>query len=387
LSELLHVETPAPAGTSRDAAALYALHRDRIRDYCVGQLRDRQEAEDALQTTFLYAFTLLERGTTPSRPLPWLYTIAHNVCRTRRRALKRRNRVESPVDLETLHETVGRDDPSREDVAQLGTFLAALPTTQRTALLLREWQGLSYAEIAEQLGLSESAVETVLFRARRSLARSLRPVRERVASVVNGALLLPLLRRLAPAASSAKTAATAVAIGTVAATALVPLTDAPKQARTRTPAAPLLAQAGRPSVAAGVRVAPTRIHRSHAPQPAVPAIPVAPSQLPNSPSTPVAPDVTPTPSIADAAPQSSAVAPPESPTAPATPALPPPAPAVDVQQTVTTVANTASSVVSNAVDTVNAAAGDVQSAVADASGQTVPSVTVPQPPELPHLLP
>jgi len=103
LSELLHVETTAPADADGDAAALYAQHRDRIREYCIGQLRDRQEAEDALQTTLLYAFTLLKRGTNPRRPLPWLYTIAHNVCRTRRRALKRRNRIESPVDLDTLH--------------------------------------------------------------------------------------------------------------------------------------------------------------------------------------------------------------------------------------------------------------------------------------------
>jgi RNA polymerase sigma factor (sigma-70 family) len=383
LSELLHVETTAPAGSDGDAAELYALYRDRIREYCVGQLRDRQEAEDALQTTFLYAFTLLKRGTQPRRPLPWLYTIAHNVCRTRRRALKRRNQVESPVDLETLHESIGRNDPPREDVAQLETFLAALPATQRTALLLREWQGLSYSEIAGSLGISESAVEAVLFRARRTLARQLRPVRERVASVVNGALLLPLLRRLAPAASSAKAAVTTVAVGTVAATALVPLGDSAKPAPTRVPI-PTAVQT-QPSVQqaspAAALVAPVRA-RVGAARPGVPApappIPAAPSQFPGSPTAPVAPDVTPTPSNADAAPQPSAVAPPEHPTAP-----PPPAPPVDLQQTVTTVAdaasNAASDVVSNATDAANAVVG--------ATGQTLPSVTVPQPPDLPRILP
>jgi RNA polymerase sigma factor (sigma-70 family) len=383
LSELLHVETTAPAGSDGDAAALYSLYRDRIREYCVGQLRDRQEAEDALQTTFLYAFTLLERGTQPRRPLPWLYTIAHNVCRTRRRALKRRNQVESPVDLDTLHESIGRPDPPREDVAQLETFLAALPATQRTALLLREWQGLSYSEIAGSLGISESAVEAVLFRARRTLARQLRPVRERVASVVNGALLLPLIRRLAPAASSAKAAVTTVAVGTVAATALVPLGDSAKPAPTRVPI-PTAVQT-QPSVQqaspAAALVAPVR-GRAGAAQPEAPAparpTPAAPSQFPGSPKAPVAPDVAPTPSNADAAPQPSAVAPPEHLTAP-----PPPAPPVDVQTTITTVADTASNAVSDVVASATAAAN----AVADATGQTLPSITVPQPPNLPHILP
>jgi RNA polymerase sigma factor (sigma-70 family) len=380
LSELLHVETTAPAGSDGDAAELYALYRDRIREYCVGQLRDRQEAEDALQTTFLYAFTLLKRGTQPRRPLPWLYTIAHNVCRTRRRALKRRNQVESPVDLETLHESIGRNDPPREDVAQLETFLAALPATQRTALLLREWQGLSYSEIAGSLGISESAVEAVLFRARRTLARQLRPVRERVASVVNAALLLPLLRRLVPAAGPGKTAVTALAVGTVAATALVPLGDSAKPTPMRVPF-PTVEQPQPLVQQASPAVAPVRA-RAGAVRPDVPAptlpIPAAPSQFPGSPTAPVAPDVTPTPSNADSAPQPSAVAPPEHPTAP-----PPPASPADVQQTVTTVADAASNAASDVVSSTT----DAANAVVGATGQTLPSITVPQPPDLPHILP
>jgi len=384
LSELLHVETTAPAGADGDAAALYALYRDRIREYCVGQLHDRQEADDALQTTFLYAFTLLKRGTQPRRPLPWLYTIAHNVCRTRRRAMQRRNRLESPVDLDTLHESIGRDDPQRDDVEQLETFLAALPATQRTALLLREWQGLSYAEIADRLGLSESAVEAVLFRARRTLARRLRPVRARVASVAGGALVLPLLRRLAPAASSAKTAATAAAVGAVAATALVPLRDSARPTPPRVPAPRVVQPAPiHTAPAAPVQHVSAARRAATAPTPP-PSLPAPSAQLPRSPTTPVAPDVAPAPSIADAAPQPSAVAPPESPAAPPPPA---PAPPVDAQQTVTPVAATAADVVPGTVDAANAAVNDVENTVARATGQTLPSVTVPQPPELPHILP
>ena len=55
----------------------------------------------------------------------------------------------------------------------LETALGALTELQRQAIILREWRGLSYQEIAEELELSQSAVETLIFRARRSLARSL----------------------------------------------------------------------------------------------------------------------------------------------------------------------------------------------------------------------
>jgi RNA polymerase sigma factor (sigma-70 family) len=235
---------PVAAGSvpSDAAATLYNLHRQRIYAYCVGQLRDRQEADDAVQSTFLYALALLQRGETPRAELPWLYTIAHNVCRTRRRALKRRSRLESAVDLETLHDSVGRNDPAREDLAGLESSLAALPTAQRNALLLREWQGLSYSEIALRLGLTESAVEAVLFRARRNLAQTLRRTADRAASLTSIFMLIPGLRRLASFTSTAKTAAAAVAVGAAVAAAVQPLVSPPpsadlKRAGTPPPAA------------------------------------------------------------------------------------------------------------------------------------------------------
>jgi RNA polymerase sigma factor (sigma-70 family) len=221
-------DTPvATASTTSDAAAmLYSLHRQRIYAYCRGQLHDSQEADDAVQSTFLYALALLRRGETPRAELPWLYTIAHNVCRTRRRALKRRSKLESAVDLETLHDTFGRNDPPREELAGLHRSLAALPVTQRNALLLREWQGLTYAEIALQLGLTESAVEAVLFRARRNLAQTLYRAGNRAASITSIAMLVSRLRRLAPFTSTVKAAAATVAVGAAVAT-VVPLTASP----------------------------------------------------------------------------------------------------------------------------------------------------------------
>src|SRR5436190_1871943 len=119
------------------SATLYDRHHDRIRGYCLGQLRHCEEADDAAQSTFLYAFASLQRGVAPRNELPWLFTIAHNVCRTRRRSLRRRSRLESAVDLDTLSESVGRDDPSCDELEGLGTALAAMPENQRRALLPR----------------------------------------------------------------------------------------------------------------------------------------------------------------------------------------------------------------------------------------------------------
>jgi RNA polymerase sigma factor (sigma-70 family) len=256
---------PVAAGSapSDAAAALYSLHRQRIYAYCVGQLRNRQEADDAVQSTFLYAFALLQRGETPRSELPWLYTIAHNVCRTRRRALKRRSRLESAVDLETLQDSVGRNDPPREELSGLASSLATLPAAQRNALLLREWQGLSYAEIAAHLGLTESAVEAVLFRARRNLAQTLRRAGDRAASLTGIVMLIRRLRRVSSLTSTVKTAATAVAVSAAVGAAVQPLVSSPSRADHQ--------HAGRPpTTAADARPparfisAPTKHTRVHA---------------------------------------------------------------------------------------------------------------------------
>src|SRR5581483_6578460 len=149
--------SPARAAASGASAAdatqqLYERHQRRILAYCVSRLRDRQEAEDAVQNTFVYAFKLLERGVVPHAELPWLFTIAHNVCRSRKRALWRRGRVEASTDLDAYQDVFSAPDRAEaDDLAGLSGALASMPETQRRALLLREWQGLSYAEIAATL--------------------------------------------------------------------------------------------------------------------------------------------------------------------------------------------------------------------------------------------
>jgi RNA polymerase sigma factor (sigma-70 family) len=164
-------------------------------------LRSREDAEDAVQNTFLGVYGALQRGIVPEFEAAWLYKIAHNVCLSRRLGASRRGRVESPADLQELEERLpGRETDGYEELFGLDDALAAMPENLRRAILLREWQGLSYAEIAEVLEISKSAVETLIFRARRHLAQALvtavkQPVRH-AAGALNLGWLVNALRGL-----------------------------------------------------------------------------------------------------------------------------------------------------------------------------------------------
>jgi RNA polymerase sigma factor (sigma-70 family) len=175
-----------PAVAPREAEltrALYERHATQIFRYCLHQLGSREEAEDAVQSTFLNAFRGIKRGIVPERESAWLFKIAENVCMSRRRSSWRRGRVESPTDFDLVEEHASAPTRLSDELLGLEDVLAQMPEGQRRAILLREWQGLSYREIAEELRLSQTAVETLIFRARRSLAKGLEappaPVRKR----------------------------------------------------------------------------------------------------------------------------------------------------------------------------------------------------------------
>jgi RNA polymerase sigma factor (sigma-70 family) len=152
---------------------LYERHQRKILSFCQHQLGNREEAEDATQITFMNASRGLRRGTSPEFETAWLYKIAHNVCLTRQRNSYRRRLVEAPSDFELIEELAPAHEADSDELFGLAGALRVLPEQQRRALLLREWQGLSYREIADEMRLSQAAVETLLFRARRSLADAL----------------------------------------------------------------------------------------------------------------------------------------------------------------------------------------------------------------------
>jgi RNA polymerase sigma-70 factor (ECF subfamily) len=169
------LSTALAQAPSADATRqLFERHSSRIFGFCLSRLGSREEAEDAVQTTFLNVQRGLGRGVVPEYELAWLFKIAQNVCHNRHQSARRRGRVEAAHDLDALQDVIA--SPDRSPAVSLGDLthaLGAIPTRQRKALLLREFQGYSYEEIASELGISVAAVETLLFRARRAVARQL----------------------------------------------------------------------------------------------------------------------------------------------------------------------------------------------------------------------
>ncbi len=230
--------TPHRGAPEADATRdLYERYARQIHAYCLHQLGSREEAEDAVQSTFLNAFRGLKRGIDPEFESAWLYKIAENVCLTRRRSSFRRRRIESPGDLDAMQDVLPSHEPDNDELIRLPEALGEMPQQQRRALLLREWQGLSYKEIASELGLSQAAVETLLFRARRSLARALtdestpKSVVRKLRTGGDAGSLLALLKTLVfsggakVAATVAAVAATSVVAAPVGRQAVVQLVD------------------------------------------------------------------------------------------------------------------------------------------------------------------
>src|SRR5947209_3975080 len=93
----------APA-VEAEAARLYRQYEPQILRYCRRHLRSREDAEDAVQNTFLRAFGALQRGVEPQLEAAWLYKIAHNVCVSKALSAQRRTQLESPADFQEMEE-------------------------------------------------------------------------------------------------------------------------------------------------------------------------------------------------------------------------------------------------------------------------------------------
>ena len=262
--------------------ALYEQYGNQIFRYCLHQLGSREEAEDAVQSTFLNAFRGIKRGIVPELESAWLFKIAQNVCLSRRRSTRRRDRVESPADFELVQELTPAPSRRADELMGLQDVLEQMPENQRRAILLREWQGLSYHEIADELELSQAAVETLIFRARRALAQGLEqppaPKKRLARGADWGNVLAGLKSLLLGGGAAVKVAATVAVVSatTVVATAPViehhagPHTTRASSAAPAPTAAPHAAHAA--TSVSGVTVSraggvPTLARRHHAAKP------------------------------------------------------------------------------------------------------------------------
>ena len=163
--------------------ALYRKYVAQVYSYAAYELRDRHDAEDATERTFLAALAHLARFEERARPddgegastfRVWLFQIARNVVAERHRA--RRRRPETPLEAAAeltapldLERDVARRDEAREALGAIGR----LTGDRRQALVLRFVDEMSTAEIAGILDRSEGAVRVLIHRALRSVARDL----------------------------------------------------------------------------------------------------------------------------------------------------------------------------------------------------------------------
>jgi RNA polymerase sigma-70 factor (ECF subfamily) len=148
---------------------MYSRHAPGVYRYALALLGSPADAEEVTQTTFLNAYRAIDGGERPRSPDAWLHSIALNLCRQRFRQAARRP-SEVPLQEDVAEIVPDEQSPTLSDVTRA---LKHLPFNQRTALVMREFEGLSPPRIAEALNVSASAVETLLFRARRNLREQL----------------------------------------------------------------------------------------------------------------------------------------------------------------------------------------------------------------------
>ena len=152
--------------------ALVGRYQARLLAFCRHMLGSREDAEDVLQEVFAAAFNAMIADERPLNVRPWLYRIARN------RSLNHLRRVQAiGVDSMDVHLSENGTSAAdkvhrREEFRLLVEDVQGLPETQRTALLLREIDALSYDQIAEAMETTIPSVKSLLVRARVSLAES-----------------------------------------------------------------------------------------------------------------------------------------------------------------------------------------------------------------------
>jgi RNA polymerase sigma factor (sigma-70 family) len=160
----------AGEGDARAFTELYERYHQRLYRYCLSILRDDADAQDALQSTFERALGALQRGQRNAPLRPWLFRIAHNEAITaiRRRSPDQRLEPHGVTHAHSAEHVAGE----RDRLATLVADLAQLPDRSRSALVMRELQGLSHEDIAIALQTSVGAAKQAIFEARRGLAEA-----------------------------------------------------------------------------------------------------------------------------------------------------------------------------------------------------------------------
>ncbi|MBB5216773.1 RNA polymerase sigma factor RpoE [Parapusillimonas granuli] len=174
-------------GDKRAYDLLVLKYQRKIMRLLSRMVRDPSEIEDVAQEAFIKAYRALPQFRGDSAFYTWLYRIAINTARNWQAASGRRpatlNAIESE-DGETFSQIDNLTDintpesamASREIVETVNAAIAGLPEDLRTAIVLREIEGMSYEDIAQSMGCPIGTVRSRIFRAREAIAAQLRPV-------------------------------------------------------------------------------------------------------------------------------------------------------------------------------------------------------------------
>ncbi len=147
-------------------------YQGRLLGFCRQMLGSTQDAEDVLQEVFVNAYKAMLADEREINLRPWLYRIARNRCLNHLR--KPTADAQESMDMVPMVEAASTAEKvhNREEFRQLLTDVGKLPETQRSALLLREMDAMSYEEIAQAMDTSVPSVKSLLVRARISLAEA-----------------------------------------------------------------------------------------------------------------------------------------------------------------------------------------------------------------------
>jgi RNA polymerase sigma factor (sigma-70 family) len=159
-------------GHARAFEVLFDRYQTRLLAFCQHMLGSREDAEDVLQEVFIAAHKAMLADTRHINARPWLYRIARNRCLNHLR-----RPVPEGVDSMDIHPhengaTTFERVENREEFRRLLADVKHLPETQRTALLLREVDAMSYEEIAQSMETTVPSVKSLLVRARITLAEA-----------------------------------------------------------------------------------------------------------------------------------------------------------------------------------------------------------------------
>ncbi|TPE50246.1 RNA polymerase sigma factor [Amaricoccus solimangrovi] len=164
------------AGEQAAARALTFRHAPRVLALARRMLGDPAEAEDVAQETLLRMWKIAPEWREEARLSTWLYRVASNLCVDRLRR-RREQGIDGAAEIADGAATAQEGLEARDRAGALRAALARLPDRQRAAIVLRHFEERPNPEIAEILGLSVEAVESLLARGRRALAERLSPRR------------------------------------------------------------------------------------------------------------------------------------------------------------------------------------------------------------------